>query len=501
MRQRIAIFLVLIHCANAAAQIPTPPDFNLPDFGSPADTVMNKAQEAQIGRRVVAQLRNAGAIMEDPQVTEYIQTLGAQLAGHANDGSQSFEFFMVDDDAINAFALPGGFIGVNAGLILASETESEVAGVLAHEVAHVTQRHIARSLYDRQRSSILSMATMLAAVLFGMASDSRSNDAMSGILAAGQAATMQRQINFTRSNELEADRIGIGTLSSAGFDPSSMAAFFEKLSRRSGSRSAPAFLLTHPTSPERIADARIRIRQLPPAVNIENSVSYEAVRARLEVLRAPRDDVALNIFQTRVEAGSDNVGDLYGFALSLSKTGLDDDAQRHYSDLIDAYPGIVAFRIGEAESLLQNRQITAALQRYADAMEISPRNVPLTTSYAEALILTGRPEIAHEILLDLLHNTSSPTVGLFRLVARAANAEGDVGNSHHYMSHYYASIGSFSDALNQIRMALESPGVDAVDLARFQSEFADLNVNMSSERRNRRSESMPREEPPRFSYP
>ena len=501
MRQRIAILLALTHCANATAQTSTLPDFNLPDFGSPADSIMNKAQEAQIGRRVVAQLRNAGAIMEDPQVTEYIQTLGAQLAGHANDGDQSFEFFMVDDDAINAFALPGGFIGMNAGLILASETESEVAGVLAHEVAHVTQRHIARSLYDNQRSSIISMASMLAAVLLGMASDSRSNDAMSGVLAAGQAATMQRQINFTRSNELEADRIGIGTLSSAGFDPSGMATFFEKLSRRFGSRSAPAFLLTHPTSPERIADARVRIRQLPPAVNVENSISYETARARLEVLRAPRDDVALNIFRTRVESGSDSVGDLYGLALSLSKAGLDDDAQRYYSDLINAYPGILAFRIGEAESLLQNRQTTAALQRYEDAMEISPRNVPLTTSYAEALILSGRPDIAHNILLDLLHNTSSPTAEQFRLVARAANAEGDVGNAHHYMSHYYTSIGSFSDALNQIQMAIESPGVDAVDFARFQSEFADLNANMSSERRNRRSESVPREEPPRFSYP
>jgi predicted Zn-dependent protease len=461
---------------------------------------MNKTQEAQIGRRVVAQLRNAGAIMEDPQVTEYIQTIGAQLAGHANDGDQSFDFFMVDDDAINAFALPGGFIGVNVGLILASETESEVAGVLAHEVAHVTQRHIARSLYDSQRSNIISMASMLAAILLAMASDSR-GDAMAGVLTAGQAAAIQRQINFTRSNELEADRIGIGTLSSAGFDPSGMATFFEKLARRFGSQSAPAFLLTHPTSPERIADARIRIRQLPPAVNVENSVSYETVRARLEVLRAPQNDVALNIFQTRVESGSDNVGDLYGLALSLSKAGLDDDAQRYYSDLINAYPGIVAFRIGEAESLLQNRQITAALQRYADAMEISPRNVPLTTSYSEALILAGRPDIAHDILLDLLHNTSSPTAGQFRLVARAANAEGDVGNAHHYMSHYYASIGSLSDALNQIRMALESPGVDAVDRARFQSEFADLNANMSSERRNRRSESVRRQEPPRFSYP
>ena len=485
MKRIIAAILVLAHCVTASAQNP-----NLPDFGSPADSVLNKSQEEQVGRGVVAQLRSAGAIMEDPLVTEYIQTLGAQLAGHANDGDQSFQFFMVDDDAINAFALPGGFIGVNAGLILASETESEVAGVLAHEVAHVTQRHIARSLYDNQRSSILSMAAMIAAVLLGVATDA-GGEAMQGIITASQAAAIQRQINFTRANEHEADRVGIGTLSSAGFDPSGMASFFEKLSRRYGSR-GPAMLQTHPVTTDRIAEARERARLLP-AVDVDNSVSYEIVRARLEVLRAPRDEAAYETFRERISEGSENVGDYYGSALSLSRIGLDDDAQRQFAELIRAYPGVVAFRIGEAESLLRNRQTQAALRRYAEAIELSPRNVPLTTSYAEALIEAGRAAEAHDLLLDLLNNTL-PTPEQFRLIARAANAEGDIGNAHHYMSHYYASIGNLPHALNQIRMALESPGVNSVDRARFLSELADFNAAIPEEQRRRRAPE-PAEEP------
>ncbi len=481
MRTTTAIVL-LIYGVSATAQTP-----NLPDFGSPADSVLNKSQEAQLGRSVMAQLRSAGVVMDDPQVTEYIKTLGARLAGHANDGDQSFEFFMVDDDAINAFALPGGYIGVNSGLLLASESESEVAGVLAHEVAHVTQRHIARSIYDSQRNSILSMAAMIAAVLLGAATDV-SGDAMQGIITASQAATIQRQINFTRSNEHEADRVGMGTLSSAGFDPTGMATFFEKLGRRYGlaSQRMPAILQTHPVTSERIAEARERARQLP-VVEVESSIGYEVIRARLEVLRAPTANAALEIFRTRLEGGSESIGDRYGMALSLSRVGLDDDAQRLYAELIDTYPAVIAFWIGEAESLVQNRQLGQALEHYEEAVEISPRNVPLTISYAEALILAGRPAVAHDLLLDLLNN-SSPTSEQFRLIARAANAEGDIGNAHHYMSHYYVSIGNLPLAMNQIRMAMESPGVNSVDQARFQSEYSGLNDAMPEPQRRRRSE-------------
>ena len=156
----------------------------LPDFGSAANAALSKSREQQIGRSAMLQLRVAGVVLDDPMLTEYVSLLGSTIASHANDGEHRFEFFVVNDDAINAFAMPGGYIGINSGLILASENESELAGVLAHEVSHVTQRHIARSIYDNQRSSIVSIATMIAALVLGAATDV-SGDAAQGLMMAG----------------------------------------------------------------------------------------------------------------------------------------------------------------------------------------------------------------------------------------------------------------------------------------------------------------------------
>ncbi|HLF10709.1 MAG TPA: M48 family metalloprotease, partial [Gammaproteobacteria bacterium] len=242
---RLVAALAVI-CAQTAW--PAPHD-DLPDFGTPADTALSKNKEEQLGRGVMLQLRNAGVVAEDPELTEYIGTLGSRLASNANNGDYRFNFFVVNDDRINAFALPGGFIGVNSGLILASDNESELAGVLAHEISHVTQRHIARSIYDNQRTSIVSMAAMLAAILLGAAADV-SGDAMQGVVSASQALAVQRQINFTRSNEYEADRVGMEVLSAAGFDPNGMSGFFEKLAKRYGASTqyVPELLQTHPVS-------------------------------------------------------------------------------------------------------------------------------------------------------------------------------------------------------------------------------------------------------------
>ena len=462
MHRLIQIIVTLTYCAAGSAQ-----DINLPDFGSPADSVLNKTQETQIGRGALMQLRSAGALMNDALITEYIKMLGAQLVGHASDGTQDFEFFMVDDDAINAFAMPGGFIGINAGLIMASENESEIAGVLAHEIAHVTQRHLARRVYDNQKTGMLSMATMIATVILGTATDIGGN-AVGGIITATQAATAQRQINFTRSNEREADRIGIKTLSSAGFDPSGMSTFFEKLSRKFGS-AGPAILRTHPVTTERIAEARDRARLLPNQ-QVTSSIDYEIMKARMDALRTPSSKAAFDVFRRRLQAGSQNIGDYYGMALSLSRMGLDDDAQDQFEELTREYPGVIAFRIGKAQSLLKNGQVNAALEVYAEATQLFPRNTPLTNSYADALITAGDPEAAHDILLDLLFH-SSPTPEQFRLIAQAANANGDMGNAHHYMSHYHSSIGNYPDALAQIQMALRSPGVNTIDRARFEAEL------------------------------
>lgn len=458
------------------------PNDQLPDFGSPADVALSKNREEQLGRGVMLQLRNAGVVVDDPQLTEYIGTLGSQLASNANNGDFHFNFFLVNDSQINAFALPGGFVGVNSGLVLATENENELAGVLAHEVSHVTQRHIARAMYDNQRTSIMSMATMLAAILLGAAADIP-GDAMSGVVTASQAMAVQRQINFTRANEHEADRVGMEVLSNSGFDPNGMSTFFEKLSKRYGGQQQymPAILQTHPVTTERVAEARDRARQLPQTTHVD-SVGYGLAKARVQVLSAPTAEAAFALFKGKET--SESPADRYGLALSSMRMSLNDNAERLFRELIVENPTVIAYRIGQAEAVMATGSTQSALTLYKDAIRLFPRNVPLTISYAEALIAAGQPSVAHELLLDLLNNVT-PTPEQLRLIARAANAEGDVGNAYFYMSYYYATIGNLQLAISQVRMALETPDVHTVDRSRFDARLKQLIEYLPDNERDR----------------
>ena len=452
----------------------------LPDFGSPADAALSKSREAQIGRGVMLQLRNAGVVIDDPFLTEYLSTVGSKLATHANNGEFNFDFFVVKDDRINAFALPGGYIGVNSGLVLASETESELAGVLAHEISHVTQRHIARAAYDNQRNSIVSLAAMLAALVLGAASD-MSSDAMTGVVTASQALAQQRQINFTRSNEHEADRVGIELLSGAGFDPYGMSSFFEKLGRRYGGSSqyVPELLQTHPVTSDRVAEARDRARQLP-SISHASSLTYTLTKARLVALNAATPEAAFAAFRDKRD--SDAPEDRYGLALASMRMSLHDNAEQLFRGLIEDFPNTMAFRVGRAEAMAASGATSSALEIYADAIRLFPRNVPLTISYAETLISAGKPGEAHDLLLDLLNNVPA-TAPQLRLIARAANAEGDVANAYFYMSYYYASIGNLPLAIGQVRMALETPNANEVDRARFRARLDQLIEYLPDEQR------------------
>jgi predicted Zn-dependent protease len=473
VRTRWALLATLWTFAAHAAE--------LPDFGNPADAALSKSREAQIGRGVMMQLHNAGVVVDDPFLSEYVTTLGSKLATHANDdGDFNFNFFLVKDERINAFALPGGFIGVNAGLILASETESELAGVLAHEISHVTQRHIARSAYDSQRTSVMSLAAMLAALVLGAATDA-GGDAMQGVIMGSQALAAQRQINFTRSNEHEADRVGIELLAGAGFDPNGMSSFFEKLGRRYGGSSqyVPELLQTHPVTSERVAEARDRARQLPPQDHT-SSLAYALAKARLVALNAATPEAALAAFQPK--ADSDAPEDRYGLALASMRMSLHDNAELLFRDLIEDYPNVMAFRVGRAEAMAASGSTETALGIYADAIRLFPRNIPLTISYAEALIVAGKPAQAHDLLLDLLNNVPA-TAPQLRLIARAANAEGDVANAYFYMSYYYAAIGNLPLAIGQVRMALETPDAHAVDRARFRARLDQLIEYLPEEQR------------------
>src|SRR5581483_5262413 len=289
----------------------------LPDMGSPEATIISHSEERQLGYMMVQELRDQNALLEDPEISEYLNAIGDRLAAQSPDGAQGFQFFVVKDPAINAFAIPGGFVFVNYGLILATNTESELASVLGHEIAHVTQHHIARAIRAQSQQSMTNMAAMLAAILLCTLGHGGGQAVEGGIMAA-QGLAAQKQINLTRDKESEADRVGIGYLAGAGFDTQAMGNFFEVLSRKEGLAATyiPAMLVDHPVTTDRIAEARSRAAQFPPR-KAKDSLSYALVRERVRVLTAPGDTDIEKVYAARLARGENDLATRYGEALAL----------------------------------------------------------------------------------------------------------------------------------------------------------------------------------------
>ena len=456
-------------------------DVNLPELGSPADAILSKSDEAQIGRAIMHSIRGSGQLVEDPLITEYVNEIGHRVAAYANDGDHKFTFFVVNDPAINAFALPGGFIGVHTGLLEATRSEDELAGVLAHEIAHVTQRHIARAVHANQRQSLLSTAIMLGAIVAG---------AMQGAIAVAQGTQAQAQINFTRSNEYEADRIGIAALADAGFDPQGMASFFEVISRASGSGEyrLPEFLSTHPVSSDRIAEARGRAREYPTA-STNDSKTYGIARARLLVSRQETPEDAVAYFE-RMNYEFMTDPQRYGLAAAYARNGDHLKANRVFEELMNREPEVIPYHIGLAQSQLALEQIDEALQTFESARELFPRNTPLIVSYAEALLQLGNAKYAHEILLDLLNNTP-PTPEQVRLIARAAEEAGETAEANYYMAEYRFMIGDLVGGVTFLQRALSVPELNEIQRIRFEARIDFIREFMTEEQLQQLQRSRP----------
>ena len=474
-------WILMLLCATAtatAAQVGN----ELPDMGNPVDAIITRGDEFRIGLTVLRQLREQGQILEDPEISEYIQALGSRIAAQATDDGNRFTFFVVRDPAINAFALPGGFIGVNQGLLLATKSESELAGVLAHEIAHVTQRHIARSIRAAGRQSLATTAMVIAGILLGAMAG---GDAAQAAIAVAQGTAAQQQINYTRSNEQEADRIGISYLASAGFDPNAMSSFFETMNRHSGlsGQNIPEFILTHPVTTNRIAEARDRARDYP-VPKAKPEVPYLLARERSRVGAAESDTDLRAYYEGQVAEGHSGVGVKYGEALAELGHGEATDAVAVLHDLHQHYDGnpTIAAALGQAQ--MSAGATDAALATFAEALRLSPRNVPLTVRYAEALMRAGRAREAHVMLLDLFNNVS-PTPEQIRLTALAASAAGDTGDAYFYMSEYHIANGNLPLSMQQLELALAAPNLTGVQRQRFQARLDEVREAVSRERKRR----------------
>ena len=455
----------------------------LPEMGTAAQQTLSIEDEYRIGRMVMRGLRDSGRIIEDPEANEYIQSLGLRLSSLTNQGNRDFNFFMVNDRTINAFALPGGFVGINTGLLLDTRNESELAGVLAHEVSHVTQRHIARGIEAGGRANLMSTAATLVAILLGAIAGVDSNVTF-GAITAAQGIAAEAQLGFTRDNENEADRVGIGVLADAGFDPNAMPAFFEEMGRRTqlSPDQVPELLRSHPVTSARIAESKGRAAQYPP-VTTRDSMSYAIIRERIRVLTTPAGQDPRTYYASLIGNEPDaNIAQVYGKALAQLTAGDAVHAVPAFERLVATHPEVMQFHTALAQSLIASGQSKAGLEVLERARVLSPRNVPVTIRYAEALLQANRPKRAHEVLLDLFNNVP-PTPEQIRLTAIAANTAGDVADAYSYMAEYHIMSGDLPLAANQLELALSVPNITEVQRSRYTARLKELREAMPQDRK------------------
>ena len=459
----------------------------LPDIGNPASTTLSLSDEYKIGLMILRGLRDAGKVVDDPEVNEYVQALGGRIASYAHEGGHRFTFFVVRDSGINAFALPGGFIGVNAGLVTATDNESELAGVLAHEIAHVTQRHIARSIQNAGRTNLASAAAVLAAILIS-ATTGMPSDALLGTITAAQGLAAQQQINFTRAHEAEADRVGIGFLAEAGFDPNGMPTFFWTMQQRSGAGTMiPDLLRTHPVTAERIAETRDRAAHYERTA-VDASVGYGLIRERLRVQMLPPESDFTALYRDAVTVDlPSNDARRYGRALALLATGQGDRATEAVgllADLAARHPDVTQYQAALGHAQLVTGDIAGSRRTLQHAQELFPRNVPVTLRYAETLMRAGEAGLAHQVLLDLFNNVV-PTPEQARYIALVANSAGDTAEAYYYLSEYHVLSGELQLALDQLRMALSVPRLNDVQRQRFEARITELEEYLPKGRKAR----------------
>lgn len=443
---------------------------NLPKLGEAAGSTLSVAKEQQIGDQIMSQIQRSSFLMSDPLVNDYIQQVGYKLVAANPDAlGRSFRFFVIEDPSINAFALPGGYIGIHSGLITASRSESELASVLGHEVAHVTQRHLARRLEKQSQISLPSILASIGAILIA----TQDAEAGMGALAATQGLAQQSIITHTRENEKEADRIGIAMLSGAGFDVRAAADFFETLAQQTRFiQKPPEILLTHPLSKNRRADAQRRAR-LYPQVQHQSSIDYQLIKARIESLEKRRDDKHFSELANSTKRQSSPVADRYQYAELLKSRGQNVKAINILDKLYKAKPDnhILLYSLSEAH--LANKSSAKAIPLLEQQLSRNPGNTKLVLATSHAYMAIKKPETAERLLLryaDL--NKTNPNY-LFAL-AKAQQESNHIPEMHETTGQYMELVGQYRTAKKHFEIALGHFSEDPYAQTRIQARLENV---------------------------
>jgi predicted Zn-dependent protease len=429
----------------------------LPDLGDESQAMLAPAQERKLGESVMRQIRAQGGYMDDPEVNDYLNEIGHRLVAAVLDAPGEFEFFAVPDPTINAFAMPGGFIGVNTGLILLAQNESELASVLAHEISHITQHHLTRMMSSQKGSLWLQLAALAVAIAAARSGGVNGGQTASAALASAQALAIQSQLNFTREHEYEADRIGFQRLDVAGFDDTAMATMMERLQRagRFTDGNAPSYLRTHPITYQRIAEAQGRA-QGKPYRQVADSLDFQLVRALLRSYTGTAKEAVDGFDYAIAERKYNNeIAAHYGLVASLLRAADYKRAKAELATLEQIAPPHPMIDAMAAHVYLDAGDIDQAIARFEAALARYPNKMQLIYDYPDALLAAKRTRDAvafleRELLLY-------PSDG--RLHRTAAKAYAELGNrmqQHRHQAELYAWQGDLKGAVVQLELAIKA---------------------------------------------
>ncbi|WP_416172414.1 M48 family metalloprotease [Achromobacter ruhlandii] len=458
----------------------------LPSMGAASAADLSPALERSLGEAIMSQGRRDPTYVDDPELSQYLTTMGRKLAAFSPGAVPDVEMFGVRDPEINAFAMPGGFIGVNTGLIVSSGSESELAAVLAHEIGHVVQRHIARGMTQQNQNSMVMLASLAGALLAALAGGG-GNLAM-GVAAFGQAAAINRQLGFSRDAEREADRAGFTMLTKAGYDAQGMAQMFSRLmnaSRLNEGAGGGSWASTHPLSIERMSDVQNRVRSLPVSRHVDSD-DFWYIRAKMRVVQG-RDAVSLRTAGQQLQdeaqalSGVRRSAAYYGLALQAFQRNSLDEADRQLAqaqaDGRDS-PQMAKLAVDIALARKDNRRAQDLAQA---ATRRWPEQRALGIVYATALQANGRHAEAQDYLRAKIKQWGADEPSLYQMLAQSEERTGKPVQARRDLARYYVMTGAFAAAESQLQQA-RGMSTDFYEQSQIDVQIKEVKDKLAEER-------------------
>ena len=462
--------LCLLFGAAACAQ----DNINLPDLGDSVSGVASLEQEHTLGRAWLRLYRNKVPELNDPLMFDYFERLLATLAEKSLLEDKRLQLVLVRNATMNAFAVPGGVVGIHSGLLTFTDTEQQLAGVMAHELAHVSQRHWVRSVQKAEAARIPTMAGLLAGLVL-MGSGAGGDAGLAAIMAT-QAANREYMLRFSRDQEAEADRIGMQTLVKTGMDPHAVPDMFSNMQRSMrfmGDR-PPEFLLSHPVTEKRIADSTLRADQYPKKQYEENP-DFQLMRARARLSVAENPSTAAKHFQSELQNQEKYPPEASRYGLALAQIAMRkfSDAEKTLAPLYNQQPDRLPYILAQADILTglghaekADALLSATLQKY-------PRNYPVIMTYAKVLNTENQYNKAIKQLERLLPRyTTEPPV--WYLLAETRGLAGDVAGVHMARAEYFILNGKLDEARKQLTYAVKLYSNDYVNGAKAKQRLRDV---------------------------